>query len=74
MCEAQNLFSALDLLNSVLRPTRESQSVYYACLVLFIISEFLLNRFYGLANIFTFNGYPSESNPYLFNGVFVDMY
>jgi len=31
-----------------------------------------LFRYYDLLNIFKINGIPSDSNPYLFNGDFVD--
>ena len=32
----------------------------------------IYKRFYDLLNIFKLNGYPSDENPYLFNGDFVD--
>ena len=31
-----------------------------------------LTQYYDLLNIFEMNGLPSDSNPYLFNGDFVD--
>uniref|UniRef100_A0AC34FL20 Protein-serine/threonine phosphatase n=1 Tax=Panagrolaimus sp. ES5 TaxID=591445 RepID=A0AC34FL20_9BILA len=59
---AYNFFRAQDSLIHITVPDKQK----------FTICGDIHGQFYDLINLFELNGLPSESNPYLFNGDFVD--
>lgn len=59
---AYNFFKQQDSLVHITVPDKQK----------FTICGDVHGQFYDLANIFEINGLPSETNPYLFNGDFVD--
>lgn len=62
--EAEKLFRSLPTLVDIEIPDKKK----------FTVIGDVHGQFYDLVNIFELNGLPSEENPYLFNGDFVDRY
>ena len=62
--EAEKLFKNLSTLVDIEIPDKKK----------FTVIGDVHGQFYDLINIFNLNGLPSEENPYLFNGDFVDRY
>ena len=60
--KAKNIFKEYESIVNVNIPKEQN----------FTIVGDIHGQFYDLLNIFKINGYPSENNPYLFNGDFVD--
>ncbi|XP_058812985.1 serine/threonine-protein phosphatase 5 [Topomyia yanbarensis] len=62
LCEVESLFKKQPSLVDIVVPDESK----------FTVCGDIHGQFYDLLNIFEINGLPSESNPYLFNGDFVD--
>ena len=62
LVDIKNLFEVEPTLKDVTFPTEGK----------FTVCGDIHGQFYDLLNIFELNGFPSEDNPYLFNGDFVD--